>query len=173
MSVIERLGHVGIHVRDLETEVAFYRDVVGLQVADVDEQMGMAFMSSDPEAEHHELVLMAGRSGGADDRMLQQISFRATSLQGVLDFNARLVEAGVPIEFTVTHGNAISVYFFDPEGNRLEMYWPTGLPAKQPYLVPLDFTQAAAELLREVQQSVAEHGATGYIDPRFAPPAAG
>jgi predicted permease len=29
--------------------------------------------------------------------------------------------------------NAIGIYIFDPEGNRVETYWDTGLKAKQPY----------------------------------------
>jgi catechol 2,3-dioxygenase-like lactoylglutathione lyase family enzyme len=38
---IARLGHVGLHVRDLETQKAFYRDILGLTVSDEDPEMGL------------------------------------------------------------------------------------------------------------------------------------
>jgi catechol 2,3-dioxygenase-like lactoylglutathione lyase family enzyme len=33
---IERLAHVGLHVRDLQKSVEFYRDMVGLKISDDD-----------------------------------------------------------------------------------------------------------------------------------------
>ena len=35
----------------------------------------------------------------------------------------RLRENQVPIDMTVSHGNAIAAYFYDPDGNRCEVYW--------------------------------------------------
>jgi len=70
---ITRLGHVGLYVRDLDRSVAFYRDVLGLRVNDTAPGQ-MAFLSSqDRVAEHHELVLVPGRTDG---RVVQQVSFR-------------------------------------------------------------------------------------------------
>ena len=48
---VARLGHVGIHVHDLEKEKVFFRDVVGLQVTDEDPNLGMVFMRAQPEEE--------------------------------------------------------------------------------------------------------------------------
>jgi hypothetical protein len=62
---------------------------------------------------------------------------------------------------TSTLGHAISVYFFDPEGNNVEVYWPTGLPARQPFVALLDFSHSADEIEAEVEALVAEFGATG------------
>jgi catechol-2,3-dioxygenase len=163
LPVIERLGHVGLHVNDLDVQVAFYRDLLGLEVTDRDPGMGLAFLSSHPEMEHHELVLMAGRTAAPDALLVQQVSFRCVNLQALLDFYARLVEHAVRIDMTVTHGNALSVYFFDPEGNRVEVYWPTELPARQPFVVGVDLTREPDELLAEVEQLVAQHGATGVV----------
>jgi len=56
------------------------------------------------------------------------------------------------------------VYFFDPEGNRCEVYWPTGLAARQPFLDAIDLTQPAEAIMARVQELVADHGATGYVD---------
>jgi catechol-2,3-dioxygenase len=161
---IERLAHVGLHVDDLDKEVAFYRDVLGLQVTDEDPGAGIVFLSARPDVEHHELLLAAGRTATRDVKWLQQVSFRCPSLQDVLDYYRRFVDEGIRIEYTVTHGNAISVYFYDPEDNIVEVYWPTGLKARQGFLLPLDFSKGGEELLADVNAAVETYGETGVID---------
>lgn len=167
MPTIERLAHVGIHVEDLDRAVRFYRDVLGLQVTDTQPDMGIAFLSSRPEVEHHELFLAAGRTSPAGTLMLQQISWRCPTIEDVVEFHHRLLEHGVQLDMEVSHGNAIGIYFFDPEGNRNEVYWPTGLTATQVYLEGVDLEAPVAEVLAKVQASVAAHGITGYVEPGF------
>ena len=167
MPSIERLGHVGIHVSDLDSQVRFYRDILGLTVTDQDEGAGMVFLSARPEIEHHELLLCKGRTAPRDAMMVQQISFRCGSLQDVQEYYRRLRDNKVQIDMTVSHGNAVAVYFYDPEGNRCEVYWGTGLEARQPYLVGLDLDRPAEELMADIQESVRQHGATGYVDSKF------
>jgi catechol 2,3-dioxygenase len=41
-----------------------------------------------------------------------------------------------------THGNAISIYFRDPEGNRLEVFWDTPWHCEQPLREPIDLDQS-------------------------------
>ncbi|HZO83187.1 MAG TPA: VOC family protein [Candidatus Binataceae bacterium] len=161
---IARLGHVGLHVQDLEKQKSFYRDILGLTVSDEDPELGMVFMSSRPDEEHHELLLCRGRNVGSDARVVQQVSFRCNSLEDVLGFYRRFKEKGVQIDVILSHGNAIGVYGLDPEGNRFEVYWNTGLKAKQPYGQVLDLEKPAVELMKEVEESVARYGKTGYID---------
>ena len=167
MPSIERLGHVGIHVTDLDRSVRFYRDLLGLTVTDEDPKAGMVFMSARPEVEHHELLLCRGRTATRDTMLVQQISFRCPSLQDVQDYYRRLRDNGVQIDMTVSHGNAIAVYFYDPDGNRCEAYWGTGLEARQPYLVGVDLDQPADTLIAEVEESVRKYADTGYVEPRF------
>ena len=167
MPSIERLGHVGIHVNDLEKSLHFYRDVLGLTVTDEDRGAGMVFMSARPEVEHHELMLCSGRTAPREAMVVQQISFRCGSLQDVKEYYRRLRDNQVQIDMTVSHGNAVAVYFYDPDGNRCEVYWGTGLEARQPYLVGVDLDKSADVLVSEVQESVRRYGATGYVDPRF------
>jgi catechol-2,3-dioxygenase len=164
---IARLGHVGIHAHDIEAEVAFYRDVLGLQVTDEEPAMGMVFLSARPDDEHHELLICGGRS--VDDRdalLLQQVSFRCNSLDDVIGYYRRFKAADVPIDMIVSHGNAVGLYFRDPEGNRCEVYWNTGLKARQPYLEMVDLDEPPAEIMRKIEESVAQHGATGIVDRR-------
>ena len=163
---IARLGHVGIHARDVEKEKAFYRDVLGLRVTDEDPEVGMIFMSARPEEEHHEFLICGGRNVDDEDALLlQQVSFRCNSLEDVIGYYRRFRERGVPLDMVVSHGNAVGVYFRDPEGNRCEVYWATGLRARQPYLEKIDLDRPADEILRDIRESVAKHGETGMMDP--------
>ncbi len=162
---VARLGHVGLHVQDLERQKAFYRDVIGLAVTDEDLERGLVFMSSRPDEEHHELLLCGGRNVGTEARVVQQISFRCDSLDDVIGLYERFKQHGVKFDVTLSHGNAIGVYIFDPEGNRVETYWNTGLSAKQPYAEVVDLEQPPAELLDHIKEHVARYCITGFIDP--------
>lgn len=164
MPAIERLAHVGLYVRDVAPMLHFYHDILGLQLTDTDEAAGLYFLSSRPDEEHHELLLCKGRTAGPQELLLQQVSFKCPTLTDVIDFYRRLVEAGTRIEYTVTHGNAIGVYFYDPEGNRAEVYWNTGLKARQGYLLEVDLSEPEDVIKAKVAAHVAEHGETGFLD---------
>jgi catechol-2,3-dioxygenase len=164
---IARLAHVGIYVEDMDRAVEFYRDVLGLQVTDAQPEMGVTFMSARPDVEHHELLLAAGRTAGRDALMLQQISWRCDSLEDVIAFHYRLAEHCVPLDMEVSHGIAIGIYFFDPEGNRNEVYWGTDLKATQVYLASIDLEAPAEEIFARVRENVEQHGKTGYVEPGF------
>ena len=134
MPRVSGLGHVGIYVDDLMKQRDFYSRVMGLQIADEDlEQRGMVFLSADPETEHHESVLMKGRSTTEDTRAIQQLSFKVETLAELKEFHTVFKEEGVRIQRTVSHGNAFGMYALDPEGNTIEVYYKTGFPVPQPY----------------------------------------
>jgi hypothetical protein len=78
-----------------------------------------------------------------------------------------LREHRVRIDMVVTHGNAIGIYFYDPEGNRCELYWKTGLAARQPFLEAIDLDQPAEAILARVRDLVARYGETGHVDHAF------
>lgn len=158
------MTHAGLYVSDVERSTRFYRDVLGLTVTDNDEKAQLVFLSADPEDEHHMIVLLPGRNAPAGTKILQQVAFRCESLSDVIGFWRRLVEHDANIIYTSTHGNAISCYFQDPDGNTLEVYWPTGLEARQGFLISLDFTQPEEQLMRQVREAVEKYGATGYVD---------
>ena len=160
---IARLGHVGIHCKDLQRQKAFYRDVLGLEVTNEDAQMGMVFLSARPREEDHELLLCAGREV-EDVLLLQQMSWRCNDLSDVIGFYERLKEHGVQFDMIVSHGNAVGMYFRDPEENRLEIYWATGLDAKQPYLEKVDLSEPPDEIMRKIRESVAQYGKDGIVD---------
>jgi catechol-2,3-dioxygenase len=110
------------------------------------------------------LLLCGGRTAPPGTLLVQQISFRCNALDDIVEYSRRFHEQCVPIDMEVTHGNAVAVYFYDPEGNRCEVYWNTGLSARQPFLERVDLTQPAESLQAQIAALVAEFGATGHVD---------
>jgi len=152
MARVTGLGHVGIYVRDLDRMVAFYRDVMGMQVTKQNWRAGAVFLSADPEAVDHEIALMRGRPDGADPHLIQQISMRVSTLDDLRSFRRRLIADGYRIEGIVNHASAIGCYFFDPEGNRTEVFWVTDRPCWVPTVKPIDIEQSDEAVLAEVDQ---------------------
>jgi catechol-2,3-dioxygenase len=152
MARVTRLGHVGIYVRDLEGMVAFYRDLLGMQVTKQNWQAGVVFLSADPAAVDHEIALVRGRPPADDPRLIQQISLGVDSLDDLRAFHRRLVAEGYRIEGVVNHASAIGCYFFDPEGNRTEVFWVTGRPCWVPTANPIDIHQPDDVVLAEVDR---------------------
>jgi catechol-2,3-dioxygenase len=152
MARVTRLGHVGIYVRDLERMVAFYRDLLGMQVTKQNWRAGVVFLSADPAAVDHEIALMRGRPSAEDPHLIQQISLGVDSLDDLRAFHRRLVAEGYRIDGVVNHASAIGCYFFDPEGNRTEVFWVTGRPCWVPTANPIDIHQPDEAVLAEVDR---------------------
>jgi catechol-2,3-dioxygenase len=147
MPQISGLGHVGLYCHDLGKMRDFYARVLGLTISDEDLTRGICFLSAAPEAEHHELALVQARGPAQKTHNVQQISFKVKSLDDVRAFYHRLVDAGMKIDRTVTHGIACSVYFYDPEDNRIELYHTTPYRVRQPLGEHIDLDRSDAELL--------------------------
>ena len=163
---VRKLGHVGIYAQDLASMRRFYEDVVGLRVSDEDDALGAVFMSSNPDAEHHEFVLFrAGAQQTGSGSNIQQLSFSCDSLDDILNYYQRFKQHQVRIDRLVTHGNSISIYFYDPEGNRCEVYWTTPWKAKQPFAHAIDLTRPRDEILAEVERLATRYRETGLRAP--------
>lgn len=152
MPRVTGLGHVGIYVRDLERMVAFYRDVLGMHVTKQNWRAGAVFLSANPEAVDHEIALMRGRPEEENPRLINQISMRVETLDDLRAFRRRLIADGYRIDVVANHGSAIGCYFFDPEGNRTEVFWVTGRACWVPNSDPIDIEQPDAAVLAEVDR---------------------
>ena len=152
MANVLGLGHIGIYVRDLERMVAFYRDTLGMQITKQNWRAGIVFLSADPAAADHEIALFRGRPEDADSRLLNQISLRVASLGDLREFHRRLVAAGLRIDALVNHVSALGCYYFDPEGNRAEVYWVTGRACWVPIAHLIDIEQPDEVVLAEVDK---------------------
>ena len=83
------------------------------------------------------------------------MSFRLASLEELQTWHRRLVELGVGPVDARNHGNAWSLYFPDPEGNRLEIYTPTDWYVSQPFGQAWDPAKPAEALRAETAAMVA------------------
>ena len=151
MPQISGLGHVGLYCNDLEKMRDFYARVLGLTISDEDLERGICFLSAAPDAEHHELALVRAKDPAQKTHNVQQISFKVGSLDGVRTYYHRVRDAGMKIDRTVTHGIACSVYFYDPEDNRIELYYTTPYNVRQPLGETIDLDAPEAELLAFAQ----------------------
>ena len=156
---ITGLGHTGLWVNDLILMRDFYRDVLELSVTDEDHDIGMVFLSAQPEVEHHELVLARGRPDG-NPTTLNQLSWRLDSLDSLLAFHQRFVAAGVRIKQVVTHGIALGIYFLDPEDNVNEVYWMTDRSIRQPFRRDIDLDQPGDAVLDDAERLLTSSGST-------------
>jgi len=152
MARVLGLGHVGIYVCDLDRMVGFYRDVLGMQVTKQNWRIGIVFLSADPQAVDHEIALMRGRPDAGDPHLINQISLRVGTLDDLRTFHRRLVDGGYRIDAVVNHASAIGCYFYDPEGNRTEVFWVTGRPCWVPTANPIDIHQPDEVVLAEVDR---------------------
>lgn len=152
-------SHIGIHVRDLPLMERFYTGLLELTVTDRGEldtalgRLDFVFTSSDPK-EHHQLVLAAGRPEQIPFNVINQISFRVENFAKLRELHRRSAEYKVTDMRPVTHGNAVSIYFRDPEGNRIELFCDTPWYCDQPMVIPMDLSLPDDELWAWVEQTV-------------------
>ena len=146
------LGHIGIYVRDVERMAAFYRDFLGMTVTKRSPEGRAVFLSAAPEQVDHEIALMAGRPPDDQAHLIQQISLRVKTLDDLREFKRRIQQEGYQIDRIVTHLSAIGCYFFDPEGNRTEVFWLTGRPSWVMVGIPIDIDRPDAEILEQIDR---------------------
>ena len=145
-------AHVGLNVRDLDRMERFYTGFLGLVVTDRGD-LGAArlvFMSRDAR-EHHQVVLVAGQPPGQGVTVLNQVSLRVADLDALRHFQSGAAAHGASDVEAVTHGNAISLYLRDPEGNRLEFYIDTPWYVSQPTRAPVDLAKPDETVWRAVE----------------------
>ena len=129
---IRRVGHLVLSVKDVERSKRFFQEILGFPVVAQNER-GMVFFSTDVKDNHHMLAIMPAKEGAAmptpDQVGMQHVSFELGSFAELQDAWTLFKEKGVPIDRTVYHGITKSVYFYDPDGNRLELY--VNVPAEE------------------------------------------
>jgi catechol 2,3-dioxygenase len=145
-----RLSHVGIYVHDVPRMIEFYTKVLGFVVSDGAEDGRITFLSRNP-SDHHQLVLVRGRTTEAEVPMVQQVSFNVGTLPQVQKAFRKVRDAGCEGISPICHGNAWSVYFQDPEGNRIEMFCDTPWYVPQPLDFEIDLDKSEDELYRETE----------------------
>ena len=136
-------SHMGFYVRDLERMARFYQDVMCFTETDRGDlgTVQLVFLSRDP-SEHHQIVLASGRPADMNFNVINQISLRVPDLATLRLMRDRVAaDADVTELLCATHGNAVSIYFRDPEGNRLEVFMDSPWYCEQPLREAIDLDQ--------------------------------
>jgi catechol 2,3-dioxygenase len=146
-------SHLGIYVHDLARMARFYREVMCFFETDRGDlgPVQLVFLSRNP-TEHHQLVLASGRPAEPVFSLINQISLRVPDLATLRELRDRArADPGVTDLVAVTHGNAVSIYFRDPEGNRLEVFMDTPWYCEQPLREPIDLDRPDDAVLAQAE----------------------
>jgi len=120
-----KLGHVVLKVRDAVKSKEFYTRTLGLQVAHEGVHSGRRMVFLSLGREHHELALFQLATGEAPEATQPGMHHMAWQLGSPEELRAaygELKTMGVPIESANEHNATRSIHFFDPDGNRVELY---------------------------------------------------
>ena len=116
MIQLKRLGHVLLKVADVERSKAFYSDLLGFEVVEQDPAHGGVFMTL---GEHGHTVqpLVPNRLG------VHHFAFQVDSFEALKGAYFTLQDHGIEVVRVIDHVSQKSIYFHDPDGNRLEIYY--------------------------------------------------
>ena len=114
-----RFAHFVLRTRKLEESIAWYETVVGMEIVHRNEFL--AFLSYDEE--HHRLALVvtpqeAEAPPGAAG--LDHVAYAFDTLGDLLRTYKRLAGLGIKPVWSINHGPTTSLYYADPDGNRVE-----------------------------------------------------
>jgi len=127
MMQIKEIGHVLLRVMDLERSKKFYSEVLGFHVLEEDPEHGGTFMALPGQS--HAIDLFQVKDTQAAERQtpgvrgLGHLAFRVEDEEALKDAYAHLREHGVEISRMIDHVSQKSLYFDDPDGNTLEIYF--------------------------------------------------
>lgn len=133
MAQIKQLGHVVLFVNDPMASADWYCNVLGMEAVVRDDRIPAAFLSFGRR--DHDIALFRS----PDDRRLghHDVEHVSCEIDGDIDdlkkFHAMLIEKGIDILGVVDHGISYGVYFRDPDGHHLEVFYqriPDGFEAK-------------------------------------------
>ena len=130
-----KIGHTHLKVSDLDRSIAFYRDVIGLDLMQTFGKSA-AFMSAG--GYHHHIGLNTWESKGGEPAPkghpgLYHVAFLYPDRHALARALANVVKSGVELTGAADHGVSEAIYFDDPDGNGIEIYrdrdpadWPIG-----------------------------------------------
>lgn len=150
------IGHVHLKVSDLERALTFYRDVLGFELQ---QRFGRQAAFLSVGGYHHHIGLNTWESADGSPPApgttgLYHLAILLPTRRDLAATLQRLLQKGIEIDGAADHGVSEAIYFRDPDGNGIEIYWDRP-PALWPrdargelsmFTRPLDVTSLMAEL---------------------------
>jgi catechol 2,3-dioxygenase-like lactoylglutathione lyase family enzyme len=142
MALLQRIHHVAYRCRDAKQTVEWYHQHLGMDfVLAIAENNVPSTGAPDPymhvfmDAGQGNVLAFfelpnappMGRDGNTPE-WVQHIAFKVNSLDELLAAKARLQAAGIEVIGPTEHTIFKSIYFFDPNGHRLELAVDTATP---------------------------------------------
>ncbi|MBI4546621.1 MAG: VOC family protein [Ignavibacteriae bacterium] len=119
------IGHVHLKVRDLERSIDFYTKVLNFKVT---ERVSNHYAFLTGGDAHHELALQnVGSDAPESDPAgvgLYHAAFEVPDRQAFAEVYKNLKAMGIEVS-PINHHISWALYFSDPDGNGLEIYWDT------------------------------------------------
>jgi catechol 2,3-dioxygenase len=130
------LDHVNIYVRNAAHSHEWYTDILGLHTQDIfyhpgTERMRAAFLACDRDHAHDIALFEVGDEAALPQKGqvgLNHVAWRMANLDDLAEMYQKLKTKGIPTH-VADHTVSIGVYFADPDGNGLEVYYE--LPRSQ------------------------------------------
>ena len=123
MARISKVSHVVLNVSDPQASAKWYADVLGMEVMTYASGLEMAFLSFGTQ--DHDIALIKGPEGV--ELGSPGLSHTALVIDGgeeeLKEIYQRIKASGAKVEFLADHGVTKGFYFFDPDGNRLEIFY--------------------------------------------------
>ena len=130
------LDHVNVFVRNAERSHRWYTEVLGLHTQDTmyfkdTGKLRAVFLACDPAHAHDIALFEVGDDAAGPQKGqvgLNHVAWRMETLDDLAEIYRRLSDKGIPVR-VADHTVSIGVYFSDPDGNGLEVYYE--LPRSQ------------------------------------------
>lgn len=160
MNYHTRIGHAHLKVRDLDRAAAFYTRYFSLRQV---ERVGDAYIFLTGSDMHHEIALQSvGAYAPTPPREgtgLYHVAFEVPDRVAFAHAYRALTEGGVQVAL-VDHCISWAMYFDDPDGNGLEIYWdarnePDGVKHWRGINLPLESDDVLAALDQTAAESKA------------------
>jgi catechol-2,3-dioxygenase len=123
------LDHVNIFVRNAERSYQWYTDILGLHTQDTmytaEKKLRAVFLSCDPDHAHDIALFEVGEDAPGPQKGgvgLNHVAWRMGSVDDLAEMYRKLQDKGVAVR-VADHTVSIGVYFSDPDGNGLEVYY--------------------------------------------------
>lgn len=117
-----KFAHVVYMTRRYDEMIAWYENVFEARV--VHRNPALAFLTYDDE--HHRFafanldLLKPGGDGGRGDIGVNHVAYTFASAGDLMDVYKRLKAAAITPYWPIHHGTTLSLYYADPDGNRME-----------------------------------------------------